>query len=489
MTLQSPSRTLAALEARLQYDLACLNEPPARWTRSVAGPDGKPMLDALVIGGGMCGLVAAAALRRRGLTALRIVDRRPEGHEGPWVTYARMRTLRSPKHLAGPALGIPSLTFRAWFEAQWGEAQWQALDRIPRTQWMDYLRWYRQVLALPVENRVEATAVEPVPSGLAVHLRGPGGNETVHARRLILASGREGIAAPRVPVWAADLPPERLSHTADAIDFPSLAGRSVAVVGYGASAFDNAAEALEAGAASVLMLTRRAGMPRVNKFKGIVYPGFTLGFPTLAPADRWRLLTYLFGALIAPPRASVLRVCDDPRFAITTDADVTSATLRDGRVRLDTRAGVFTVDHVILGTGFKIELAGAPLLAPVADRIATWRQLVEPPPEQAGHEFLDFPDLGPGFELQPRTPGDLPWLARIHAFTFAAAMSHGSVSGDIPAVSDGANRLADAIAATEFRDELAYHEAVIRAFDDPELSIEDVARLRAIGAAIADVAD
>src|SRR3546814_19709626 len=74
------------------------------------------MLDALVVGGGMCGMVAAAALRRRGLTRIRIVDRSPEGREGPWVTYARMRTLRSPKHLAGPALGIPSLTFRAWFE-------------------------------------------------------------------------------------------------------------------------------------------------------------------------------------------------------------------------------------------------------------------------------------------------------------------------------------------------------------------------------------
>src|SRR3546814_6112502 len=99
--------------------------------------------------------VAAAALRRRGLTRIRIVDRSPEGREGPWVTYARMRTLRSPKHLAGPALGIPSLTFRAWFEAQWGEAGWEALDRIPRTPWMDYLGWYRKVLALPVENGLE----------------------------------------------------------------------------------------------------------------------------------------------------------------------------------------------------------------------------------------------------------------------------------------------------------------------------------------------
>lgn len=486
---RSPSRTLAELEDRLAYDLACLNEPPARWARPVSGPDGRPMLDALVIGAGMCGLVAASALRRRGLTALRIVDRRAEGHEGPWVTYARMRTLRSPKHLAGPALGIASLTFRAWFEAQWGEAAWDALDRIPRTQWMDYLRWYRRVLSLPVENGVEAVSVDTVPNGLGVRLTRSNETETVFTRRLILASGREGIASPRLPDWAAALPPARVSHTAEAIDFPSLAGKAVAVVGYGASAFDNAAEALEAGAASVLLLSRRPNMPRVNKFKGVVYPGFTLGFPTLSPADRWRLLTYLFDSKVAPPRASVLRVCDDPRFSIANRAGVVGAAVQGGRIRLETSAGAYSVDHVILGTGFKIDLAGSPLLAPVAHRIATWRNLIEPPPAQANHEFLDFPDLGPGFELQPKTPGDLPWLSRIHAFTFAAAMSHGNVSGDIPAVSDGANRLADAIAAAEFRDGLGHHEATLHAFDDPELSVEDVAWLRPIATSIPDVAD
>lgn len=487
--MRSPSRSLADLERRLGYDLACLNEPPARWSRSVTGPDGHPMLDALVVGGGMCGLVAAAALRRRGLTGLRIVDRSDEGREGPWVTYARMRTLRSPKHLAGPALGIPSLTFRAWFEAQWGEDAWETLDRIPRTQWMDYLRWYRKVLDLPVENRTEAVAVDPVSGGLAVRLDGPNGGETVHARRLVLATGREGIAVPRLPAWADGLPADRVSHTSDAIDFAALAGRSVAVVGYGASAFDNAAEALEAGAASVVLLARRREMPRVNKFKGVVYPGFTLGFPLLAPQDRWRLLTYLFDERVAPPRAAVLRVCDDPRFAAATGADVTAAAPEAGCLRLETGAGRFDVDHVILGTGFRIDLAGSGLLAPIADRVATWRRLVTPPPHQTDHEFLDFPDLGPGFELQPKTESELPWLRRIHAFTFAAAMSHGNVSGDIPAVSDGANRLADAIAAAEFREELAYHEGLLQAFDEPELSIEDVARLRPPAPAMPGAAD
>ena len=50
-----------------------------------------------------------------------------------------MRTLRSPKELTGPAMGLPALTFRAFYEAQYGKEAWQALDRAPRTMWMDYL--------------------------------------------------------------------------------------------------------------------------------------------------------------------------------------------------------------------------------------------------------------------------------------------------------------------------------------------------------------
>ncbi len=49
-------------------------------------------------------------------------------------------------HTQAHHLGVPSLTFRAWWEAQYGSAAWDALDKIPRARWMDYLRWYRTTL-------------------------------------------------------------------------------------------------------------------------------------------------------------------------------------------------------------------------------------------------------------------------------------------------------------------------------------------------------
>jgi cation diffusion facilitator CzcD-associated flavoprotein CzcO len=155
---------LAALEQRLAYEMACLQQPAARWTPARTH-EGQPEADVAVIGAGMAGLALAAALQHRGM-AVALYDEAPAGLDGPWATTARMETLRSPKQLAGPALGLPSLTFRAWFEAQFGAAAWEALDKIYRLQWMDYLRWYRRVLNLQVHNEHRVTDVHPRADGL-----------------------------------------------------------------------------------------------------------------------------------------------------------------------------------------------------------------------------------------------------------------------------------------------------------------------------------
>ena len=88
---------LAGLEQDLARDFACLNYPPDDWIPRRNAPDGEPALDVLIVGGGMCGITAAFALRRLGISDLRVIDMADSGSEGPWLTFARMPTLRSPK--------------------------------------------------------------------------------------------------------------------------------------------------------------------------------------------------------------------------------------------------------------------------------------------------------------------------------------------------------------------------------------------------------
>lgn len=466
---------LAALERRLARDLDYLNYPPVNWVQPTAGPDGRAMVDVCIVGAGMCGLVAAFALKREGITNIRQIDAAPAGREGPWVTYARMRTLRSPKHLTGPAMGMAALTFRAWFEAQWGAAAWEQSGRIPRAQWMDYLIWYRKALGLAVENGVTLKTLTPDDGFWWLETEGAG---RFPARKVILANGRDALGGNRVPEVAAGLPAALVSHTRDDIDFTALKGKRVAVLGGGASACDNAAETLEAGAAEVHHFIRRPDWPRINKFKGIVYSGFVHGFPRLTVAERWHILNYAFGFGVAAPRESVQRLAGHAGYRVHLGAPWTKASAAGGTVAIETPRGDITVDHVILATGFEIDIGRAAALANVVDEIRTFRDAaIGPDQPDAVGDFLAHPELGGAFEFREKRLSRMPQLANLHCFNQAALLSHGMVAGDIPSVTQGAERLARGIAAQLFIADLPRHVAALEAFDEPELLGDEIAAI------------
>lgn len=473
MTTSAPSG-LPALEARLRQDLQYLCLPAKPWTPPAAtDPDGGAVLDVAIIGGGMAGLALSAALGQLGIQAP-MFDQSPEGYEGPWATTARMETLRSPKELPGPCLGQPALTFRAWFEAQWGLAAWEALDKIPRLQWADYLRWYRRVLALDVRNRQRVTAVEPQADGrvrLELADDSDGGKPyRVWARHVVLATGRDGLGGGWVPDWAAQLPRERWVHSGDAWSGESLRGLRVAVIGGGASAMDAAATALEAGAARVDLLIRRAELPRVNKGKGAGSPGMAHGYPNLPDEWKWRIRHYINVQQVPPPHGSTLRVSRHANAHFHLGAGVSGAQLRpDGALRLDTAKGPLAVDFVIFCTGFRIDWARRPEFATLAPHVRLWQDRFPAPAGEQDAELSESPDLGPLYEFQPKAPGALPGLERVHCFNYAAALSLGASAGDIPQISDGSLRLARGLAGRLMAEDVAHHYENMQRYDEPEL--------------------
>jgi cation diffusion facilitator CzcD-associated flavoprotein CzcO len=459
---------LPALEARLKQDLSWLEWPAKGWVppREIAG---QRVHDVVVVGAGMCGLAAAAALKGLGIANMLVLDRAPAGREGPWVTYARMETLRSPKQLTGPALGLPALTFRAWYEAQYGEGAWAALGKIPREQWMDYLIWYRRVLDLPVRNEVTLEAVIPSGDLLALTVASAGGRETIHARHLVLATGRDGLGGPWVPPFVAGIDRRFWAHSAEDIDFAVLKGRRIGVVGAGASAMDNAATALEAGVASLDLFVRRTDLPRINKFTGIGSQGVVHGFAGLPGEWKWRFLDYAMKAQTPPPRDSTLRVSRHPQARFHLGSPVTALAERNGELVVTTPKGGYPLDFLILATGFSVDLGERPELAAVAPFIRFWKDRYTPPADIDNAELANAPDLGPSFEFQEREPGTCPALERIHGFNYPAMLSHGKLSGDIPAVSEGAQRLARGIARALFVSDREAHFAALMAYATPEL--------------------
>ncbi|CAM2185451.1 FAD-dependent urate hydroxylase [Paraburkholderia sacchari] len=463
---------LAALEARLREDLAWLELPARSWVPPRTH-EGRPVVSVAIIGGGMAGLAAAAALTHLGVDAVNF-DQSPQGFEGPWATTARMETLRSPKQLTGPALGLPALTFRAWFEAQFGGQAWAALDKIPRLQWMDYLRWYREVLGLDVRNDHRVTSIVPLDDGdgdgvVALSISHAGRDELVYARHVVLATGRDGLGGPSVPAFAKALPKHCWAHSSDEMDYGTLRGKRVGVIGAGASAMDSAATALEAGAASVDLLIRRADIPRVNKGKGAGNPGLTHGHVALPDAWKWRIRHYINAQQVPPPRGSTLRVSRHENARFNLGSPILDVTVAGDALHVRTPNGLFELDFLVFATGFSIDPASRPEFAAFARHIRTWSDRYTPPAGDEDRELADSPELGQAFEFLEKTPGACPGLDRIHCFCAPATLSHGALSGDIPAVSDGARRLSLALAAVLYREDIELHYANLEAFDEPEV--------------------
>ncbi|MEJ0078280.1 MAG: NAD(P)/FAD-dependent oxidoreductase [Alphaproteobacteria bacterium] len=460
--------SLARLEARFRRDLELLTLPPAKdWLEPRVHPQYGPALDVAIIGAGMAGLAAAFALKCQAVRSLRVFDRAPTGFEGLWATTARMETLRSPPELSGPSFQFSSLTFRAWFEAQFGAAEWSKLYRIPRLQWMDYLRWYRRMIDVPVENGTELIDIGGDGDLVLLTLRSASGTRRIAARRLVLANGRDGLGGPCTPKIFRGLDPRYVMHSLGEIDFAKMRGKTVGVIGAGSTACDCSAEALEHGAARAAMLVRRADVPRINKNMGIGSAGFWQGFHSLTDAQKWEMVNYVDDQGVPAPRNSMLRCSRHKNFSIIARCAVRAAAVRDGCVMLDTTRGRLAFDRLILATGLAVDWSQRAEFAALKPHLQLWRDHFVPD-GNSDYAQAEHPYLGAHFEFLP-CDGAPGWVNRIHCFNYAATMSHGPISGDIPAISIGAERTARGVVNGLFAEDCQRTWARLHGWSNPEL--------------------
>lgn len=462
---------LAALEAQVRRDHALTCFPEPRWVPPRQTSDGAPILDVLIVGAGQGGQAVATLLKRERVENILVIDRAPEGGEGPWRSFARMPTLRTWKTVTGPDLGMPSLTFQAWFEAQHGAAAFEALGKIAREMWHDYLLWLRRVLELPVRNGVELLGVRPGDGHLVALVRENGVERELAARKIVLAMGIERSGRWYLPPEVAALPDRCRAHTADAIDFATLRGKRVAVLGAGASAFDNAGTALEAGAAEVRLYCRRPELQRVQPYKAISSAGFLRHFGTLDDAMRWRFMRHLLSIREALPRETWDRVTQHHNFHLHTGSPWQRVGVVDGAIEITTPGGTHCADFVISGTGFDMDITARTEIAAAIPHIATWADRYTPPSGDDDARLGRYPYLGPGFELVEKVPGAAPWLGDLHVFDFGTMMSFGPSGSSINGMKFAVPRLVNAITRDLFTSDIEHHYATMMAYDTPEFPL------------------
>jgi cation diffusion facilitator CzcD-associated flavoprotein CzcO len=419
-------------DADARTALRQIGPDPANWVPDRLGIDH----NVAIIGGGQTGCALAFALRRAGIGKVTILEAAAdEQRAGLWLNAARMNLLRTPKTLPGPELGIPAFSFQAWYEARHGQEAYAAIDRIKRSDWADYLSWYKRFLGINPRYQTRVTRIEPVGDHFRLHLETADGAATETARKIILATGFAGSGATYVPeVLTENLPRSRYAHTEDAIDFATLRGKIVGVVGAAASAFDAAGVALEHGASEVHLFARREAIAAIPITRSRGFPGAYDNFHQLPDADRWHQAIRFFGAGSTPTTDAIERTVRFPNFHLHLSAPWTNASERDGQVETTIVNRAYRLDFVIVGTGYSGDLASRPELQDFAGRILVWRDRYTPSASEQDDRLACYPYLGAGHELLEKAPGAAPLLKHIHVQNPAGFLSFGLPIGDVPSM-------------------------------------------------------
>ncbi len=458
--VQSPT-TDRDFDADARTTLRLIGADPPNWVPERPGPDGRPIdHNVAIIGGGQSGCAFAYGLRRAGIGRVTVIDAAAaEAQAGVWLTTARMNVLRTAKTLPGPENGIAGLSFQAWYEARHGIAAYAAIERIARGDWVDYLRWYRKFLAIPIRYGVRLMRIEPADRHFRLHLEIDGAAAVETARKVILANGVAGNGGPYIPpVLSENLPRALYAHTADAIDFARLRGKRVAVVGGAASAFDAAATALEAGAGIVHVFARRPELAATPINRGRGYAGAYDNYGHLPDAVRWHQAIRYRRAGSTAPADAIQRVMRFTNFHLHLAAPWVAARTEDGGIVATAGAEEFRFDFAIAGTGFFVDPTARPELADFAHEILLWRDRYVPPADEADEYLGAHPYLGLAHEYLERIPGSAPYLGDIHVQNPAGFVSLGVPVGDVPSMKRGLPAVVSRISRDLFLADLAIHE-------------------------------
>jgi FAD-dependent urate hydroxylase len=358
--------------------MSSVGESKVSEQRSTEGNNRSPRISrspVVVIGAGPYGLSAAAHLIRAGVS-VRVFGEPMESwvHHMPQGMLLRSRweasNIADPDH----ALGLGS------YEAASGL---EHAEPVPLGRFVDYGRWFQEHAVAGLERR-RVARVSVDSHDFRVELDD---GETLRAERVAVAAGIVPFAWH--PPQFADLPPSLVSHTADHRDLGVFEGRRVAVVGGGQSALESAALLAENGA-EVEVFVRGRDLrwllpPEEDPFSYerlddthrrpfyYAHRKTALGSPTTAWLAAWpglfRRLPYrvhepLIYHFIRPRIAGWLK----PRLSgvpINTGRSISSPSRRGDEVLLRLDDGsAREVDHVLLATGYRIDLARYAFLAP-----------------------------------------------------------------------------------------------------------------------------
>jgi cation diffusion facilitator CzcD-associated flavoprotein CzcO len=323
-------------------------------------------MEVAVIGAGPHGLSSALHLERAGVKAqvfgecMAFWRTMPEG--------MLLRSNWSASNIAEPAGPFSLDSYKAESGARFESP-------VPVEDFVAYGRWFQR-RALPGADPRLVRRVTRDADGFRLVLDD---GEEATATRVVVAAGIAPFVAR--PAGLDGLPAELVSHTSEHTDMGAFAGRRVGIVGGGQSAMECAA-LMQAGGAQVSVFIRRPHVVwlKANSPKNVLGP---LGPVLYAPTDVGPLW---YSRLVATPSVfrrlprrtqdriayrSIRPACsnfvrvrlDDVELNMGSEVARVEAAGDGVRVRLKDGAQR-ELDHLVLGTGYRVDVARYPFLDP-----------------------------------------------------------------------------------------------------------------------------
>ena len=249
---------------------------------------------------------------------------------------------------------------------------------VPLGTFTDYGLWFQRRL-VPLAEQDELVALSREAGAFRLEFSS---GESLAARSVVLAVGGAYFAS--TPQVFDGLPPELVSHTSRHRDFSGFAGRDVTVIGAGQSALESAALLREAGASVRVVARRQVVVWNTEPAEERRSRPARMISPTAGLGPGWKNLFYsngagLFRSLPRPQRTLIVGRALGPAGAwwlkervigevpLLTGCVVRAAEPHGSRVRLRLEQADGTVrhvvtEHVVAGTGYKVDLAALPFL-------------------------------------------------------------------------------------------------------------------------------
>jgi FAD-dependent urate hydroxylase len=342
-----------------------------------------------VIGAGPYGLSVAAHLKGAGV-ATHVFGEPMAFWRGNMPKGMILRSPWRATHLSDPNSTLSLDAYAAAHGVDSGKP-------LPLEKFVAYGEWFQQ-RAVPDVDRRAVRSIERAANGFRLKLED---GDIVSADRVVVATGLRNQEY-RPPVFG-ELLPALVSHASEHTDLSVLRGKRVAVIGRGQSATESAALLAEAGAEAEIISrgdihwlgisanggTRKTLRRRLRE--AMASPSEVGPFPLSWLVEVPGVVRHMPASLREEFSRRCLKAAAagwlKPRFANVICRPVgaiTAARMLGNSVALDFDRGAQTYDHVLLGTGYRVDIARLGILAPqLLDRIA---------------RTDGSPLLGPGFE-------------------------------------------------------------------------------------------